>query len=356
MSDEQGIAGKRLLIEIVHPAHFHLFKNLAADWLKEGGQVHLTAREKDVTLKLLELAGLPYTVLSEQGRGIVGLGKELLSRGAAMARFARQFRPDVMIALTGVSICPVGRLLGIPTILVDEAEHAHLQRALSLPFATSIMTGSGYLKNLGRRQVRYRGIWVDAYIHPSRFQPSAERLRAAGIDPARPFVFLRLVSWDAAHDVGLRYDSRKAVIELVDRLAVDFDIYGSFEGAASPDLRKRVKPAPVHLVHDLMAHASLFVGEGATMAAEAALLGAPSIYCGPLRWGYLLHMRDEEQLLRICDTYAEATAIARELLADPAASRAQWQARARVHADDAEDVTARFRDEALRLAVLHRRD
>ena len=40
-------------------------------------------------------------------------------------------------------------------------------------------------------------------------------------------------------------------------------------------------------MHDVLAHASLFIGEGATMASECAMLGTPAIYVNSLDAGTL---------------------------------------------------------------------
>jgi predicted glycosyltransferase len=47
-------------------------------------------------------------------------------------------------------------------------------------------------------------------------------------------------------------------------------------------------------MHDLLFYASLFIGEGATMASECAVLGTPAIYINSLNAGYL--KEQEEQL------------------------------------------------------------
>ena len=44
---------------------------------------------------------------------------------------------------------------------------------------------------------------------------------------------------------------------------------------------------PKSKIHDLLYYATMYIGEGASMASEAAVLGTPSIYINPLRLGYL---------------------------------------------------------------------
>ena len=63
----------RVLFDIVHPAHVHFFKYLYADLVAEGHETLVIAREKDVTLALLDEYGIPYTSVGRSGRkGRVG--------------------------------------------------------------------------------------------------------------------------------------------------------------------------------------------------------------------------------------------------------------------------------------------
>ena len=42
----------RLLFDLGHPAHVHLFRNLIKKVLKDGGEVLAATREKDITIDL----------------------------------------------------------------------------------------------------------------------------------------------------------------------------------------------------------------------------------------------------------------------------------------------------------------
>ena len=50
-------------------------------------------------------------------------------------------------------------------------------------------------------------------------------------------------------------------------------------------------------MHDALAYATLFVGEGATMASECACLGTPGIYVNSLEVGYCTEEENKYNLL-----------------------------------------------------------
>ena len=147
----------RVLFDITHPANVHFFKHLIAMLQQEQHHVLVVSRNKDVTLSLLQDLNIPNLCLSEKRPGLIRAMKELVVRNLRLLRVARQFRPDVLVAASaGVSIGPVGAALGVPRLVFDQADLAYLQLALGLPFVTFICTGDGYLKDHGRRQIRFR--------------------------------------------------------------------------------------------------------------------------------------------------------------------------------------------------------
>ena len=50
----------RVLFDMGHPAHVHFFKNTIKNLKRDGHQVKITARNKEVTLALLKAYGLDY--------------------------------------------------------------------------------------------------------------------------------------------------------------------------------------------------------------------------------------------------------------------------------------------------------
>jgi predicted glycosyltransferase len=71
----------------------------------------------------------------------------------------------------------------------------------------------------------------------------------------------------------------------------------------------------VDAVHDLLAFARLYVGEGSCMAAEAACLGTPAIFLSPAsRRGYLDALEQRYGHVTTVQTVSQALQHAREWL------------------------------------------
>ena len=173
----------RILVDIGHPGHAHFYKHAIWQLQDRGHDVIVSARDKDVTLALLEHYKIPYHTLSSIGTGSWGLLKEFIQREWELLRFIRKNDPDIVTAIGGLFIAPVCKLLGKTSIVFTDTEHVLLDRFLTYPIATAICTPDCFLKNLGKNHVRYAGYHELAYLHPDYFQPDPAVLDELGVSP-----------------------------------------------------------------------------------------------------------------------------------------------------------------------------
>lgn len=325
----------RVLVEILHPAHVHFFRNAIGEWMKRGDEVLVLSREKDVANQLLDAYGIPYESISGIGRSKLSLLSEMLVRDVRMWRRARAFEPDVLVGIMGVTIVQVGRLLERPAIVFYDTENAKLTNAFTYPLAHSVCTPECYQAPVRGRHVTYPGYHELSYLHPQRFVPDREVVRCAGVDPESPYFVVRFVSWQASHDVGEAGFDLALKREMVAELGRHGRVLVSSEGPLPPDLEELRFSAAVHEIHHFLAFARMLVGESATMASEAAVLGVPAFYIADTGRGYT----DEEQARYGLvwnfkrNEAAQALTVIRELLARPSLAEDMAAARARLLAE-----------------------
>jgi predicted glycosyltransferase len=312
----------RLLFDVLHPAHVHFFRHLAETALAEGGDVLFTAREKDVTLELLRAYDLPHEVLTGIGGGAVGLAREMVVRTLKLTRRVRRFRPDLMLGIMGPVIAPVGRATGVPSWVYYDTETATATNRFVYPLCSRLFLPESYRGPAPKKAVRYPGYHELAYLHPSRFTADATVRQEAGLGPDEPFAVVRLVSWEASHDVG---DTGFAnPVRFVNELKQRIRVVITGERGVPPELREHAMTVPPHRIHHLLAEASLYVGEGATMAAEAAILGTPAVFMHTARLGYMLELEERFGLLWNTASQQVAEQRAMEIVADLPAAAAAW--------------------------------
>lgn len=277
----------RVLVDIGHPAHYHVFKHLARQAVAEGHDVRFTIREKDVTKALMEHDGVPYLSTGAPSKGVRLLG-EMLRRDAVLAREARRLKADYLLGVCNMMVAQASRLAPGKSIVLDDTEHQRLAQRLGYPFCHEYWTPTWYALDHGRKQVRYRGYHEVAYLHPRLFTPDPEVARKAGVLPGRKNVVVRIVSWGAHHDVGVKGKlGPEQWLRIVRSLSEVANVLVSAEGVFPPKLASQGFKAHPSDMHHVLAACDLVLGEGATMVSEAAVLGVPAVYVNPLPIGYI---------------------------------------------------------------------
>jgi len=281
----------RILIEILHPAHVHFFRNAISEWKARGDEVLVLSRDKECANDLLEAYDIPFTSISRLGSSKASLFLEMGIRDWRMWRAARSFKPDVLAGIMGVTIAQVGKVIRKPAVVFYDTENAAITNRVVYPLAHSVCTPACYQGEVNGNHITYPGYHELAYLHPNRFQPDPEVLTRAGVDPSEPFYILRFVSWQASHDIGEVGLSLDFKISLVRKLAEIGRVLITSEGELPVELEDYCFALPPEDMHHFMAHARMLIGESATMASEAAVLGVPAFFISDTGRGYT----DEEE-------------------------------------------------------------
>src|SRR5690606_31480817 len=109
---------------------------------------------------------------------------------------------------------------------------------------------------------------------------------------------VRFVSWQASHDFfdhGFDLSLKRAVVQELERHG---RVLISCEGALPTDLEPYRLKAPVESIHHIIAFSRMLVGESATMASEAAVLGVPAFYIADTSRGYIDDLESRYGLVR----------------------------------------------------------
>lgn len=330
----------RVLVDVVHPAQVHFFVPLVRRLLAENHQVLMTARDKDVELGLLRALELPHRCISSARPGPSGRFLELISRNWRLAREVDAFGPDIILAKEGASACQVGWWKGVPVLAIDDTDDAWLQRWLSLPFATQLLTDERYPHRRRRNHETFRGISPLAYLVPAR---------VAGVEEGeRGRIGMRLVRWEASHDWGKKGLSEAQLGEWLDPLTRKCRVAVSSERCLPPLWRHLGFGGEASQWHSWLSQCHGVVSESPTVVAEAVVLGVPSVYVSPRRLWYTEHL---EELGLIESSPVPEVGVAWLLRhVRRGADRTGWEQRRDAYLAETEDVTGRVWSAAFKLA------
>lgn len=279
-SSAEGVR-PRVIFDSHHPKHYLTVRALGRRCLSQGIEVVWTAREKDVLVDLMRQDGIDPIVLTAGGGGLASKLLELAVYDWKLARLARRVQPRVLMG-KAISLAHVGRLLGIPSILInDDSAAANPQyRYLGYPFAHRILTAECLGENYGPRQRNYPGLMELAYLHPDAFAPDPAIRDVLGLAPGERLFVLRLAAFKAYHDVGQQGLSPALVEQLIARLSQAGRLYIVSETPLVGEYAQYKLPVPANRLHHVLAASDLVLGDGLTVCVEAALLGRPAIAFG----------------------------------------------------------------------------
>ena len=277
----------RVLFDLGHPAHVHYFKNLIKLLKKNGNQVLIVAREKDVTHSLLKNYKIPYLSRGKGSKTLSGKLFYLFKANFQLYKYSIVFKPDLFISFASPYAAQIANYFNKPHIAFTDTEHAKLGIASFLPFTDTIITPKTFKGNLGHNHIKFDGYMEDTYLHPKYFKPNKNILRKLNLSNHEKYVVLRLVSWDASHDIGQKGFRIDTLVNLIAEIKNHARIFISAENKIPRIFKKYQLSINPTEIHDVLSFAELFIGEGATMASECAIMGTPSIYINSLSAGTL---------------------------------------------------------------------
>lgn len=275
----------KILIDLGHPAHIHYFKNFI--WLmEEKGHIFcLVSRDKEVLHQLLNQYNLSFI---SRGKG----GKSLLTKAAYIAKAdyiiykaAKRFKPDLFLSFSSTYAAHVSRIFNKPHIVLDDTEHAKFELMMYPPFSDVILNPKPFWKEFSKKQLFFDSYMELSHLLPKYFTANAEIIESYGLNANEKYFIVRFVSWDASHDVGqtgLDITTKRSIVEKLEKQG---RVLVSSESNLPGELEKyKIKINPAHL-HHLLYFSAMYIGEGATTAAEAIILGTPAIYINTLDAG-----------------------------------------------------------------------
>jgi predicted glycosyltransferase len=267
-----------VLFDIVHPAHVHFFKHIIRGLQKAGHKTLVVARDKDVTQALLNHYGFDYVSVGHSGRKTrFSQLKELLYRDWVIWKIARDSKPNVILTRNPAGV-QAARLTGAKGIFdTDDGPAAGIHFRAAAPFANIITTPDCLEENFGRKHIKYPGYKQGAYLHPDHFKPNPEVLKTLGVEPGQKYFLVRFVDMIASHDTGESGLSHDVKTRIIQQLLGFGRVFISSENRLPEKWRSLEFKIPPHMIHDALAFAALCVGDSQTMAAEAAMLGTPSL-------------------------------------------------------------------------------
>jgi predicted glycosyltransferase len=308
----------RIWIDLTNSPHVLVMRPLIEVMVRAGHEVEVTARDFAQTLELCARFGIEHTPIGRhRGGRLADKGLGLLSRSAALLRWARPRRFDVALGHGSNDVSVAAALLGVPSATAFDYEWARVQHNVNCRLARAVVVPEAI---------------------------PAERLAPYGVGPAklRPYPGLKEEYYladfepDPAVLEELELDVREPIA--VVRTPPEVSLYHRFENPLFPRVLERVRdqaqtvvlprtpeqrrelaalggvrvPERVIDAQSLVAYADLVVSAGGTMNREAVALDTPVYTTFEGRLGAVDERLLEEGRLRLLSNPSEVSVRKRE--------------------------------------------
>jgi hypothetical protein len=290
----------RIAFFVGHPAHFHLFKNVANNLIEKGYKVDFLVKRKDIVEILVKTAGFNYYIVrksEKKSSSKLNMIKAKILLDYYITKYIFKCSPDIII---GTYAPLFTQWLKIPILICneDDADVVPLFAKLGYPHCTDILVPT--VCNCGKwehKAIKYESYHELAYLHPNHFTPD-KNIVEKYFSTKHPYCIVRFAKLNAHHDTGIKGISTETAQKIIDILKPFLQIYITSERTLEPQFEPyRININPID-IHHVMAFASLYIGDSQTMAAEAGVLGVPFVRFNDFvgRIGYLKDLEDNYKL------------------------------------------------------------
>jgi uncharacterized protein len=267
----------RIWVDLTNSPHVLVLRPVIRALEQRGAEVLITARDFAQTLELCERHGLAYEAIGRhRGGRAAAKGLGLVSRSAALLRWARGRRIDLALGHGSNDVTVAASVLRIPSATAFDYEWAKVQHSVNCRLAQAVVVPEAipperlapYGATLAKLR-RYEGLKEEYYL--ADFEPDAAVLGELGLDPSKPIAVVRT---PPAVSLYHRFEN-PLFAHVLDRLRGEQTVVLPRTGAQRAELGGFVVPERAIDAQSLVAHADLVVSAGGTMNREAVALGTP---------------------------------------------------------------------------------
>ena len=163
----------KILIHLSHPAHYFLFKEIAAILSVKSYSIYYTIKQKDVLSNLLENNNIRYFQIKSFSNNSTSVTQlfNIIHRSRQLYRIAKIIRPKIILS-SSPEASIIGRILGIPSLLFAEDDYKEVKKWywLSGIFSSKLVIPSMCDANMWKfKTIYYNGYHELSYLNPKVF-------------------------------------------------------------------------------------------------------------------------------------------------------------------------------------------
>ena len=272
----------KIWFDLSNAPHINLFKDLLKDLETEGNEIIVTCRPLSNTVSLLDLHKINYTIIGKH------YGKNLLKkifgypiRVRQLMKFVKPLHIDIAISQSSFHSPVTARLLGIPSVYMNDNEHA-IGNIPSFLCASRIMIPEFLnikkVKKQGASQkkiIAYPGVKEGIYLWQKYLSNGSDNHQ----NPSKKKIYIRPEPRTAQYYKGGENFLDEVIVDLknlypITMLTRDNEQLAYYQSSKFAGIRVPEKPFSFD---EIAGDCVLFIGAGGTMTREMAVIGIPTI-------------------------------------------------------------------------------
>lgn len=269
----------KMLIDIGHPAHVHLFRNFYFEMKKRGEVPIVTVKNIPSAKLLLDIYSIDYIDIGKKSDTILGKLIYQLHYNWVLFKIVKKHKINFGLG-TSITISHVSKTSSMKSFVFDDDDSSvePLFAKFAHPFADFLISPDVLAyERKKKNHFTYAGYHELAYLHPQRFKPDPVVLKELDLIPGDVFFVMRFNAFKAHHDIGVRGLSIKQKQEIIKRLTKCGKVFITSEREIEPGFKKYQLNISPEKIHSFLFFATMFIGDSQTMTSEAAVLGTPAI-------------------------------------------------------------------------------
>ena len=290
-----------ILVQLSHPAHYHLYKNSIKSWQFNKHNVFILIKSKDILEELIKNADIEYyNILPVENRkSKFDILLSLIVKDFRIFMFSKKYKIDILTGSTP-EVAHIGWFMNKSSVNTGEDDMLVVPawKRIAGPFVQTLLSPIVCNNDtLEPKSVKYESYHELAYLHPNHFQADKDIVEKY-FSSIKPYVIIRFAKLNAHHDKGIQGINTEIAQKLIDILKPHADIYITSERELESQFEQyRIRINPLDM-HHVMAFAQLYIGDSQTMAAEAGVMGVPFVRFNDFvgRIGYLRELEDVYKL------------------------------------------------------------
>ncbi|MHB2149525.1 DUF354 domain-containing protein [Calditrichota bacterium LG25] len=335
----------KILIDLGHPGHVHLYKNLIKKLKDNGNSILVTVKNIKSAKDLLDSLQIPFISLGDKKDNLFAKALYQIKYNSKIFNLIQKEKINIGLG-SSATIPQVSKISRMKSIVLDDDDDdvQPLFVKFAHPFCNTLLSPDVLIgKRKKKDTIFYSGYHELAYLHPNWFKPDKSVLSEANLKEYEPFFIMRFNVFKAHHDIGVRGLSLEQKLKLIDVLESYGKIFITTERDIEPELQKYQYKMSPEKIHHFLYYATMFLGDSQTMTSEAAVLGTPAIRCNTFV-GQISYLEEEEHKYGLTygftpDKFDKMLDKIKELLTMPNLKQ-EWQKRRERMLKDKIDVTA----------------